>query len=222
MFLKVARDIARPQTFAILDLLKRSTGMSVKEIARALKMSYMGIKQHCVALEKKGLLDTWRHPKEVGRPEKHYRLTQKAGAFYPEVGNELTADILQSVQQLYGPTAPDKLLYNYFSRKAEGYLKKVKGKSLVERATSFAKIRDQEGHCAEVEYDHQLGFRIVEYHSPMKEIAQAYPSVRRMELSMFSRILGTEVQRSEERASGLTKYVFHIPTMTHSAALPED
>ncbi len=219
MFLKVARDIARPQTFAILDLLKRSTGMPVKDIAKALKMSYMGIKQHCVAMEKKGLLDTWRRPKETGRPEKLYRLTPKAGAFYPEVGNELTADLLQSIQQLYGPTAPDKLLFNYFSRKADNYLKKVKGKSVAERATAFARLRDQEGHCAEVEYDHQMGFRIVEYHSPLKEIAQAYPSVRRMEATMFARILGVEVQRTEERASGLTKYVFLVPTLvSHQAA----
>ena len=81
MFLKTLRDIARPQVVAIFDAIKRSEGLSVAEIARELKMSYMGIKQHCLDLEKKGYLDTWRRPKEVGRPELAYRLTLKgAGA----------------------------------------------------------------------------------------------------------------------------------------------
>ena len=127
MFLRIARDIAKPQTFAILDLLKRSTGLPVKELAKAMKMSYMGVKQHCTELEKKGFLDTWRRPGEVGRPEKLYRLTEKAAAFYPESGNELTLEILHSIQQIYGPSAPDKLLFNHFAKKTEAYLKKVKG-----------------------------------------------------------------------------------------------
>jgi predicted ArsR family transcriptional regulator len=58
MFLRIARDIAKPQTFAILDLLKRSTGLPVKELAKAMKMSYMGVKQHCMELEKKPPLST--------------------------------------------------------------------------------------------------------------------------------------------------------------------
>ena len=215
MFLKSIRDIAKPQHFAIIDLLKRSTGMTVAELGRALKMSYMGIKQHCVDLEKKGWLDTWRRPVGNGRPEKLYRLTDKGESLYPEGGNELTLEILHSIQEIYGPSAPEKLLFNYFTRRTAAYLKKIKGHSIAERATAFTKLRNLEGHCAEVEFDAQLGFRITEYHSPLKSIASVYPSVRRMEEQMFNRVLMTTVQRMEERASGLTKFVFLIPTVGH-------
>ena len=218
MFLRIARDIAKPQSFAILDLLKRSTGRPVKELAKALKMSYMGVKQHCVELEKKGLLDTWRRPGETGRPEKLYRLTPKAASFYPEAGNEMTLEILQSIQQIYGPTAPDKLLFTHFAKKTEVYLKKIKGRSISERATAFAKLRNQEGYCAEVEYDPQSGFRVVEFHHPMKEIANAFPSIRQMETQMIQKILMNEVHRVEEKASGLTKVVWVIPTLGHALA----
>lgn len=218
MFLRIARDIAKPQSFAILDLLKRSTGLPVKDLAKALKMSYMGVKQHCIDLEKKGLLDTWRRPGDVGRPEKLYRLTAKAAAFYPEAGNEMTLEILQSIQQIYGPSAPDKLLYNHFTKKTEAYLKKVKGRAVSERAASFAKLRNLEGYCAEVEYDPQSGFRIVEFHHPMKEIATAFPNIRQMETQMIQKILMTEVQRVEERASGLMKVAWVIPTLGHALA----
>ena len=218
MFLRIARDIAKPQSFKILDLLKRSTGLPVADIAKALKMSYMGVKQHCTELEKKGLLDTWRHRVETGRPEKLYRLTAKAASFYPEAGNEMTLEILHSIQQLYGPSAPDKLLFNHFVRKTEVYMKKVKGRSVSERATAFAKLRNLEGYCADVEYDPNMGFRIVEFHHPMKEIAHAFPSIRQMETQMIQKILMTEVQRVEERASGLARVVWVIPTLGHALA----
>ena len=218
MFLKAVRDIAKPQQFAIIDVLKRSTGMPVAEIARAIKMSYMGVKQHCVELEEKGWLDTWRRPVANGRPEKLYRLTARASSLYPEAGNEMTLELLQSVQEVYGSSAPEKLLWNCFNRRAEGYAKRVKGQSIAERAASLAKIRSLEGHCAEVEYDHTLGLRITEYHSPLKEIAAAWPSVHRMEEQMFSRVLNVPVQRVEERASGLTRFSFLIPTVSHSQA----
>lgn len=210
MFLKVVRAIAKPQTFAILDLLKRSTGMSVNEIAKSLKLSYMGVKQYCNELHKKGLLDTWRRPKDIGRPELSYRLTAKAAEFYPEVGNELSIDILESAQQLYGTSAPDKLLFNFFAKKTEAYLKKIKGTTASERAISFSKIRDREGYCAEIQLDHVHGFRVVEFHSLLKAIGENYPSVYRMEEMMFARLLGVPVQRSEQRVSGLAKIEFLV------------
>ncbi|MES2707282.1 MAG: hypothetical protein V4726_11840 [Verrucomicrobiota bacterium] len=218
MFLKIAREIAKPQIFAIMDLLKRSTGLSVSELARALKMSYMGVKQHCVEMEKKGLVDTWRRAGESGRPEKAYRLTAKASSFYPEAGNELTLEILHSVRQIYGPSAPDTLLSDYFIRKTGHYLQKIKGGSAAERAASFAVIRDREGHCSELENDPGQGCRIVEFHHPLKELIAAFPNIRQMETLMIEKILMTEVRRHEEHASGLIRVSWHITT-AHPQAL---
>ncbi|MGI8604808.1 MAG: helix-turn-helix transcriptional regulator [Verrucomicrobiales bacterium] len=213
MFLKTIRDIAKPQVVAILDLIKRSTGLSVAEISRSLNMSYMGAKQYCLDLEEKGYLDTWRRPKTVGRPEITYRLTPKAEALFPQLGNELTLDILEWIQQIYGLTAAEKLLFKYFSRKGENYLKRLKGRSIAERAAGLARLREQEGYCAQVEYDARSGFRITEFHTPFREIAEKFPSVYRMEEQMFAKVLQTAVTRSEERASGLTKFTFAIHTL---------
>ncbi len=218
MFLKIARDISKPQSFAIMDLLKRSTGLSVNELAKALKMSYMGIKQHCIDLEKKGFLDTWRRPGEAGRPEKAYRLTEKAAAFYPEAGNEMTLEILHSIQDIYGSSAADKLLFNHFTKKTEFYLKKVKGTTPLERAISLAKIRDRQGYCSEVKCDLLGGWRIVEFHHPLKEIASAFPGIKLIETQMMRKILMTEVQRLEEQASGLSRVSWSLAPLAQAMA----
>jgi predicted ArsR family transcriptional regulator len=210
MFLRSLRDIAKPQSVAVIGLLKRSTGMSVAEMAREMKMSYMGVKQHCVELEKKGFLDTWRRPKQIGRPEKTYRLTEKAGDLFPDAGCSVTLELLKDLQAIYGANAADKLLFSYFAKRTDAYLKKIKGATVTERAIAFAKLRDNEGYICDLSLEGEYGFSLVEYHNPLEKIGAQYPSVVRMEETLFSRVLQVPVRRSEERASGLARYVFRI------------
>jgi predicted ArsR family transcriptional regulator len=213
MFLKTVRDIARPQVAAILEAIKRSMGLSVAELSRSLDMSYMGVKQYCLELERKGYLDTWRRPKTIGRPELTYRLTAKAQALFPQMSNDLTLGLLRSVRQCHGPTAADKLLFNYFAEKAEGYLRRIKGHSIAERAWSLARLREQEGYCSQADYDPGLGLRLIEYHSPFSGIGDRHPSIWRMEEAMLARVLQTTVSRSEERVAGVFRYTFLIETL---------
>ncbi len=213
MFSKVLRDIAKPQWFQIIHTLKRSTGMSVTELSKALKMSYMGVKQHCVAMEKKGYLDTWRRPKAVGRPEKAYRLTVKADPLFPTVGHDMVVRILKVTERQIGPNEPERLLFGYFQDLGEDFAKLVKGKSVIEKATSLAKARDKAGYLSECLYDPKGGLRVVEYHNPMQPLFEQYPTAERMEESMFEKLLGTSVDREMEEASGLKCYVFQVTTL---------
>jgi len=212
MFLKTFRDLARPQWFGIIYAVKRSTGLSVPELAKEMKMSYMGVKKHCVALEKLGYLDTWRRPKQVGRPEKLYRLTEKANGIFPQIGNDVTLGLLEAATQL-DANAAEKLLFGYFARQSEQYAKRVKGKSVADRATSLAKLRDQGGHMSVCVYDREGGLRIVEYHNPLQPLFDRYTTVERMEEHMFERLLGAPVDRSVTKESGLRRFVYDIDTL---------
>src|SRR5271155_6189602 len=106
---KLIAEIGKSQRLAILNKLKRTQGLSVKELAAMLGMSYMGIKQHCIDLHKDGYLETWRRAKPVGRPEMLYRLTDRAQELFPSTSNQLTVDILHAAQKLYGAAAAEKL-----------------------------------------------------------------------------------------------------------------
>jgi len=62
MFSKSHRDVMKPSYAAIIESLKRSDGMPVSDLSRELKMSYMGVKQHCQKLTSLGYLEEWRVP----------------------------------------------------------------------------------------------------------------------------------------------------------------
>ncbi len=214
MYLKTIREIAKPQQLAIMDRLKRSGGMTAGALAEGMGMSYMGVKQHLVDLEKRLLVDTWRRPVGNGRPELLYRATERAEGLFPEWGNELSLELLKCAQETYGTSAAERLLYTWFTRRADAYLAKMKGEGIAERAKSLAKLRDADGHCAEVRQDELGGLRVVEFHSPFGKIAEAFPSMNRMDEQLYSRVLRVPVHRAEEMVDGRRRFVFNIPTVS--------
>lgn len=205
---KLIAEIGKSQRLRIINTLKRTQGLTVRELAERLKMSYMGIKQHCIELEKSRYLDTWRQPRPLGRPELLYRLTRRAHELFPVASNSMTLSLLASAGQLYGPAAPEKLLFRVFQEMGQKYAERLKGDTLAERAKWLARLRDHDGYMAELEAGGDL--RIVEFHSPILDLLEAYPLVARLETDVFQRLLGVPVRREDASASGLYCCIFHI------------
>src|SRR5207248_5517259 len=139
---RLIAEIGRTQRLEILNSLKRTRGMSVNELVERMKMSYMGIKQHCLTLQRDGYLDTWRRPQKMGRPEMVYRLTRRSQDLFQSDSNQLTLDLLKAAREIYGANAPEKLLYNLFEKKTAALKPKAKGDSVTERAKWLAHLRD--------------------------------------------------------------------------------
>ena len=204
-------EIGRTQRLEILNSLKRSKGMSVNELVRKMKMSYMGIKQHCLTLQRDGYLDTWRRPQKMGRPEMVYRLTRRTHDLFQTDSNRFTLELLKSVQESYGPNAPEKLLYNMFERKINALKSKAKGETVAERAKWLGRLRDSEGYMAQfIMEEKEGGPQILECHSPIMNLLDRYPIIGRLEQDMFEAVLGTSVRREETRNSGLYECAFYF------------
>src|SRR3954451_7638514 len=208
---KLLAEIGRTQRLEILNSLKRSKGMSVNELVRKMKMSYMGIKQHCLTLERDGYLDTWRRPQKMGRPEMVYRLTQRTHDLFQTDSNQLTLEVLMASQVIYGTNAPEKLLYHIFETKTASLKSKIKADTVADRARLLARLRDTEGHMAQFITDEKEGGpQILECHSPILNLLDHYPIVGRLEQDLFEAVLGTKVRREESRNSGNYECAFYF------------
>jgi predicted ArsR family transcriptional regulator len=207
---RMLAEIGRTQRLEILNSLKRSKGMSVNELVRKMKMSYMGIKQHCLTLQRDGYLDTWRRPQKMGRPEMVYRLTRRTHDLFQTDSNAFTLELLKSVQETYGPNAPEKLLYNLFERKTASLKAKVKGDTVADRARWLSRLRDTEGYMSQFSMEEEGGPQILECHSPILNLLDVYPLVGRLEQDLFEAALGTTVRREETRNSGLYECAFYF------------
>lgn len=206
---RLLHQVGRSARLKVINELKRTQGLCVTDLAERLNMSYMGIKGICLDLEKRGLVDTWRQPTRLGRPQLLYRLTGRAHDLFPTESNALTIDLLAAAQRLFGAAAPDKMLLVAFQKKAEQYLARMKAGTVRERADRLAQLRDEEGHMAELEAGAD-DLRIVEHHSPILDVLRAFPIVAKLEAELFQRVLGTPVRREEATASGLFRATFFV------------
>ncbi len=196
----------------MLNLLKRTQGLSVQEIADHLGMSYMGIKDLCTDLEKRGLLDARREPRDgsTGRPRMIHRLTGRAHELFPVASNPLTLDVLDAAKKLFGPASAEKLLMLVWQQKTESLFERMKSPDAGERADALARARDSAGHMAAVEQGSDGRTKIIEHHCPFLDVLRAYPVVARLEVELFRRLLGVSVERREENAGGLYRAEFVI------------
>ena len=207
---KLLAEIGRTQRLEILNSLKRTKGMSVNELVEKMKMSYMGIKQHCLTLERDGYLDTWRRPQKMGRPEMVYRLTRRTHDLFQADSNQFTLDLLESAQQIYGPNAAEKLLFHLFERKTAALKEKVKGDTVADRAKWLSRTRDSEGYMSQFTTNENGGPQILECHTPIMNLLERFPIIGRLEQDMFEAVLGTKVRREESRVSGLYECAFYF------------
>ena len=209
---RLISQIGRSQRLAVVNLLKRSQGLTVRELAQRLGMSYMGVKQHCLNLERDGYLGTFRRHRGVGRPELLYQLTAKAQDLFPQADNVLSISLLEQARKLYGASAAEKILFLHFQEKAKAYAGKVQGDTPFDRAKALARMRDREGHMAD--FEPEPAPRIVERHHPMQALFDAFPEAMAMERDLFQRVLGIPVRREQRQAGGTYEYVFSLVVPT--------
>ena len=189
------KEVAPSVAWEILLRIKRAGGLSVNELRAATKMSYMGIKQHCDSLKKRGYLDTWRRPKKTGRPEKIYRPADKLDELLPQWSNDLSLGLLTVVTQLNGETAAERLLHHFFLQKRDKYAVKIKGTTLKQRVQELCKMRISDGCISELRAEVGAPVTIIDHHHPGKELARLYPAVIDMEQRMLEVLIGAEVER---------------------------
>jgi predicted ArsR family transcriptional regulator len=208
---KLLKKVSKNPKLLILTEIKRSQGLSVSELCDRIGLSYMGVKQHCIALEKDGYLDTWRRPKGMGRPEKAYRLTEGAQDFFPTEYSNLTTEILESVNDVYGPTAAEKILHNIYDKDGKALRKHITADTVEERCRQLAQLREERGYMSEFNMDEDTGrFQVIEYNSPILICLDRFPILRDLERQMFEKLLRAPVKRDEDRVSGLYKCTFHV------------
>lgn len=185
--------------------LKVSGGMAVSELSRELGSSYMTVKQHCEDLTKRGYLMRSRVPRtEIGRPEIFYRLSEKAETMFPAIPSNFSLEILDHARQLFGDTAPEKLLFQYFQEQETHWKGRLsQGTTLLYRAGLFVKLREKEGHFMRCIHDKESGAILLrEFHHPLRLVFEKFPRALVMEQRAMEAALGCSVKREVVQGPG--------------------
>lgn len=178
----------------LIDILKQDGPQDATSLARRLGISAMAVRQHLYDLAGAGLVTHEAEARAVGRPAKLWRLTPAADRFFPDGHAEFTVGLINSMKQAFGPEGLDKILQVRAREQVAAYRARLDGQtSLPKKLQALADIRTDEGYMAEVS-EASGGYLLVENHCPVCTAAAACTGLCNMELEVFRKSLGSEVE----------------------------
>jgi predicted ArsR family transcriptional regulator len=141
----------------ILAVLKRSGSRSVDDLAAALQLAPMTVRQHLTALERDELVRVSEYRNGAGRPKHYYSLTDRGDAVFPRRYDRFAALLLNELQHIEpAATADDEtvdrmglVLERLARRESAPHLARLSLMNLAERARAAAAILHEIGGFAE-------------------------------------------------------------------------
>ncbi|HEY8489876.1 MAG TPA: winged helix-turn-helix transcriptional regulator [Dehalococcoidia bacterium] len=204
----------------ILEVLKRTGGSTVDELAQRLGLAPMTIRQHLTTLERDELVYASEVRRPTGRPHYVYRLTEKGDETFPRRYDRLATLLLQEVggldpREIEGRTAEEKtalVFEKVADRLAQQYAARLAGKSLEEKVAEVAAILHTEGGFADWART-ERGFEIRDYNCVYRRVAATSGQVCQWHVRLLSRLLGTGVRCDERLSAGgeCCRFVIEVP-----------
>ena len=196
----------------ILQIVKRDGSVTAKQLSSELGMTTMGARQHLQGLEDDGVLSIHDVKVKVGRPTRHWSLTQKGHEQFADRHGELTIQFIEAVEHIFGKDGLEKVTSEREKLTLQNYQQHLEQcDSLESKLQTLVTLREQEGYMAELEQTEQ-GFVLIENHCPICKAASRCPSLCQSELNVFQSLLGKQVaiQRTEHIVEGQRRCVYLI------------
>lgn len=197
---------------AVLDLVQRDGPVSADALAGKLGLTTMAVRQHLAALEGEGLAEFAEEARPRGRPVKLWRTTPEAADRFADSHSALATDLIAQMKKAFGETGMDRILKLRTAEQERTYRAATEGaRTLKATLDKLARIRSAEGYMAEVRRDGE-GFLFVENHCPICAAARLCSGLCREELSLFKRVLGSdvEVERTSHILAGAGRCAYRV------------
>ena len=194
----------------ILQLLKIQCKMTANDLANALEISSMGVRQHLTILEIEGLVEHHREKQQRGRPTHLYCLTEKANSLFPTTYASFAVNILDEVEKFNGPGFINRVFRSRMKSQTDAYKQRLDGKEIGDKVKELAQIRSEEGYMADVT-EEEDSYVLTEYNCPIATIAEKYPHICNIELALFRQSLNVKITREDHLIEGNHKCSYRIP-----------
>ena len=202
-----------PNRQAILRLLKQQGPSDSATLAAQLDISAMAVRQHLYALQTQRLVTYEEEQRPIGRPAKVWCLTPAAESHFPNAHAGLTVNLLNAVEQTFGADGVQRLVTRCAQQQVADYRSRVPARSSFRaRLEALVSIRNEEGFMAEVQFQADGSFLLIENHCPISAAAKVCPRLCDAEMEVFHAILGegVTIERGEHMVAGARRCVYRI------------
>lgn len=195
----------------IIQLLKKNSGMSIEDLSEKIKITPMGVRQHLLALEKKGIVSYVSRRHGIGRPGFIYMLTEAANDYFPNAYDNFALGLLRDIKKHEGTEKIDQI----FSWRKERMLKMNRAalagrEGIDDMLTGLKQFLEDNGHLVELSRNNGH-YHLKQFHCPISKIAADFREACRHELDMYKELLGKKVTREHTMSEGAPVCLYIIP-----------
>jgi len=197
----------------ILYAIKSRGPLMATDVGAVLGISPQGAQQQLAKLAASDLVKAEDRKKGRGRPNRFWHLSNKGHARFPDRHSDLTADLLESTEKVFGAEGLERLILFREKETLQTYKEHLSDcKTLAKRISALAEIRSREGYMAEWKKVRGHGYLFIENHCPICAAATACQGLCRSEMAIFQAVLGHDVsvERTEHILEGARRCAYHI------------
>jgi predicted ArsR family transcriptional regulator len=207
----------------ILFLLKTRGALTAAALAKLLRITPMGARQHLARLASDGFVAHADTRSGVGRPKRYWRLTEKGHTRFPDSHAQMTIELLAAVRSVFGAAGLDRLIAERERETLRRYRQAMRGaKTITDRTRKLAALRSEEGYMAECFPAADRSVLLVENHCPVCAAARTCHGLCRSELEIFRTLLpGASIERIDHILAGARRCAYRIAPAPRSRAAAE-
>ncbi|MFE5935049.1 helix-turn-helix transcriptional regulator [Streptomyces sp. NPDC056470] len=199
---------------------------TVADLAARLGLTQAAVRRHLDSLVAENVVEA--REKRVygartrGRPAKVFALTDCGRDAFDQSYDSLAVDALRWIEKnAGGEAAVAAFARDRLAHQAEAYREAVESAEPDQRTEALARALSADGYAATAR-NAPVGEQLCQHHCPVAHVAEQYPQLCEAETEIFSRLLGTHVQRLATIAHGdgvCTTFIPHsAPQTTPSEA----
>ena len=194
----------------IIMLLKKTGGLTAEDLSKRVGITPMGIRQHLIALERKGIVNYDAKKHGIGRPVFVYALTERADDMFPKVYRDFSLDILRDLESLDGRDKVDGLFRMRKQRLLEARGKQLADRDFYGKLKALSNLLEEEGYFTELA-ENDGNYTLNQYNCPISKVATHYSEACGYETELLSELLGRQVFIKRSISLGDHYCSFRIP-----------
>jgi predicted ArsR family transcriptional regulator len=200
-----------PTREKILFLIKKNGPMSIDDLSGELHITSMGIRQHLLSLERRGLIDYMARRQGIGRPAFLYKLTEKADSLFPKSYDSFIINTFQYIEKNDGHDKIEEILKWHKSKHLKTAREAVDGMATFrDKVYGIRDFLDSEGYFADIS-DTNNHFLLKLFNCPIYKLASGFRVVCGYDLQLLRDIFGKDVNRESCIVEGDTSCTYNIP-----------
>ena len=176
----------------IIMLLKKTGGLTADDLSKRVGITPMGIRQHLIALERKGIVNYDSRKHGIGRPVFVYSLTERADDIFPKVYRDFSLDLLKDLESLDGRDKVDGLFRIRKERLLESRGKQLANQDFHGKIKALSNMLEEEGYFTELA-ENDGNYTLNQYNCPISKVASHYSEACGYETELLSELLGRQV-----------------------------